>query len=107
MVDGTAVVVVAFVVDGRLVVEEVEFFLDESVVLRFTVTFVDATGFLVVFITVDVAFFVGLTVLVSGLFVTFTVLPPLLLDGLAVVIDDGAADDVDVDADATDVLFSG
>lgn len=105
MVDGTAVVVVAFVVDGRLVVEEVEFLLDESVVLRFTVTFVDATGFLVVFITVDVAFFVGLTVVVSGLFVTFTVLL-LLLDGLAVVIDDGAADDVDVDADATDVLFS-
>lgn len=105
MVDGTAVVVVAFVVDGRLVVKEVEFLLDESVVLRFTVTFVDATGFLVVFITVDVAFFVGLTVVVSGLFVTFTVLL-LLLDGLAVVIDDGAADDVNVDADATDVLFS-
>lgn len=82
----------------------VEFLLDESVVLRFTVTFVDATGFLVVFITVDVAFFVGLTS-VSGLFVTFTVLDGVL--AVVVITDDATiVDDTDdVDSDVTDVLF--
>jgi hypothetical protein len=84
---------------GLLVVVNVEFLLDEIVVLRFTVTFVDATGFLVVFITVDVAFFDGFTVVdvVIGLLVNFTV----LLDVFVVV--DGV---VDVDSDETDVLFS-
>lgn len=83
----------------------VEFLLDESVVLRFTVTFVDATGFLVVFITVDVAFFVGLTVVVSGLFVTFTVLDGVL--AVVVITDDATVvdDTDDVDSDVTDVLF--
>lgn len=40
----------------------VAFLRDVIVVLRFTVTFVDATGFLVVFITVDVEFFDGFIV---------------------------------------------
>lgn len=44
----------------------VAFLLDEIVVLRFTVTFVEATGFLVVFITVDVAFFDGLNAVTGG-----------------------------------------
>lgn len=48
----------------------VAFLRDEIVVLRFTVTIVGATGFLVVFITGDVAFFVGLSV-VTGLLVGF------------------------------------
>jgi hypothetical protein len=95
------VVVVIFVVVmiGLLVVVNVEFLLDGIVVLRFTVTFVDATGFLVVFITVDVAFFDGFTVVdvVIGLLVNFTV----LLDVFVVV--DGV---VSVDSDETDVLFS-
>lgn len=56
---------------GFLVVS-VEFLRDEIVVLRFTVRFVDATGFLVVFITVDVAFFDGFKV-VTGLRVIFVV----------------------------------
>lgn len=47
---------------GFLVVIVVAFLRDVIVVLRFTVTFVDATGFLVVFITVAVAFFDGLIV---------------------------------------------
>jgi hypothetical protein len=64
--------------DGFLVVVLVEFLRDEIVVLRFTVTFVDATGFLVGFITVDVAFFDGFNVLlVTG-----------LLDGLTVLVSD-------------------
>lgn len=65
-------------VEGILVVDVVGFlvvivaFLREEVVgLRFTVTFVGATGFLVVFITVDVVFFVGFNV-VTGLLVGFT-----------------------------------
>lgn len=44
----------------------VTFLREEIVVLRFTVTLVDATGFLVVFITVDVSIFDGFTV-VDGL----------------------------------------
>lgn len=55
---------------GFLVV--VEFLREEIVVLRFTVTFAGATGFLVGFITVDVAFFDGFNV-VTGLLVAFTV----------------------------------
>lgn len=57
-VDFLVVVVVAFL---RVVI----------VVLLFTVTFVDVTGFLVVFITVDVAFFDGFVV-VTGLLVGLT-----------------------------------
>lgn len=59
---------------GFLVV--VEFLRDEIVVLRFTVTFAGGTGFRVVFITVDVAFFDGfnVVVVVTGLLVAFTVL---------------------------------
>lgn len=53
----------------------VEFLREEIVVLRFTVTFVDATGFLVVFITVDVVFFDGLIV-VTGRLVGLAVLDP-------------------------------
>lgn len=45
----------------------VEFLRDEVVVLGFTVTLVVATGFLVVFITVDVAFFDGLSVVTGRL----------------------------------------
>lgn len=59
---------------GFLVV--VEFLREEIVVLRFTVTFAGGTGFRVVFITVDVAFFDGFNVVVvgTGLLVAFTVL---------------------------------
>lgn len=86
------------VVIGLLVVVNVEFLLDGIVVLRFTVTFVDATGFLVVFITVDVAFFDGFTVVVViGLLVNFTVLLDIFVDVDGVVA---------VDSDETDVLFS-
>lgn len=76
------------VVIGLLVVVNVEFLLDGIVVLRFTVTFVDATGFLVVFITVDVAFFDGFTVVddvVIGLLVNFTVLLDVVHDGVVAV----------------------
>lgn len=57
---------------GFLVVN-VEFLRLDIVVLRFTVTFVGATGFLVAFITVDVAFFDGFNV-AAGRRVTFVVL---------------------------------
>lgn len=67
-VEGILVVDVDVV--GFLVVI-VAFLREEIVVLRFTVTFVGATGFLVVFITVDVAFFVGFCV-VAGLLVGLT-----------------------------------
>jgi hypothetical protein len=65
---------------GFLVV--VEFLREEMVVLRFTVTFAGATGFLVGFITVDVAFFD----VVTGLLVTLTVLAStdVLLSGCCV-----------------------
>lgn len=49
----------------------VAFLRDEIVVLRFTVTLVGATGFLVVFITVDDSIFDGFTV-VDGLLDGFT-----------------------------------
>lgn len=54
----------------------VAFLLDEIVVLRFTVTFADATGFLVIFITVDVAFFDGLNAVTGGRLDGLTVLDP-------------------------------
>lgn len=50
----------------------VEFLRDVIVVLRFTVTFAGATGFLVGFITVDVAFFEGFSA-VTGRRVVLTV----------------------------------
>lgn len=52
-----------------------EFLREEIVVLRFTVTIVDAAGFLVVFITVDVVVFDGFNV-VTGRLVGLTVLDP-------------------------------
>lgn len=58
---------------GFLVVLVVAFLREEIVVLRFTVKIVDATGFLVVFITVDVVFFDGFNV-VTGRLVGLTVL---------------------------------
>jgi hypothetical protein len=61
VVFAAAAVVVAI---GFLVV--VAFLRDEIVVLRFTVRTVEATGFLVVFITVAVAFFDGFSVVVAG-----------------------------------------
>lgn len=60
---------------GFLVEIVVEFLREEIVVLRFTVTIVDAAGFLVVFITVDVVVFDGFNV-VTGRLVGLTVLDP-------------------------------
>lgn len=60
---------------GFLVEIVVAFLRVEIVVLRFTVTIVDATGFLVVFITVDVVFFDGFDE-VTGRLVGLTVLNP-------------------------------
>lgn len=54
----------------------VAFLLDEIVVLRFTVTFVGATGFLVAFITVDVAFFDGFNAVTGGRLEGLPVLNP-------------------------------
>lgn len=68
------------ILDGDVVgflVVIVAFLREEIVVLRFTVTFVGATGFLVVFITVDdVTFFDGFNV-ATGLLVGLTELDPL------------------------------
>lgn len=64
--------------DGRWVVGfllVVAFLRDVIVVLRFTVTFAGATGFLDVFITVDVELFVGFCVAIGRL-VGFTVISP-------------------------------
>lgn len=64
--------------DGRWVVGfllVVAFLRDVIVVLRFTVTFAGATGFLDVFITVDVELFVGFCV-ATGRLVGFTVVSP-------------------------------
>lgn len=55
-----------------MLVVNVEFLRDVIVVLRFTVTFAGATGFLVGFITVDVAFFEGFSA-VTGRRVVLTV----------------------------------
>jgi hypothetical protein len=64
VVFAAVVVVVVVVAIGFLVV--VAFLRDEIVVLRFTVRTVEATGFRVVFITVEVAFFDGFSVVVAG-----------------------------------------
>lgn len=62
LADCCSVVFIVVDVDAAFLVVSVAFLRDVMIGLRFTVTFVGATGFLVDFITVDVAVFDGFCV---------------------------------------------